>query len=703
MPGTPITIFISYSRRDSNFVDQLEADLKASNFHTWVDRRDVEICQSWKKVLQDAIDRCDMVLVVLSPASVTSPYVQMEYKYALGIGKHVILLEYQTCSDVPIGLRGIQRVSFRTNTKRGMKNLLIALNRVEIEPPMKLKQTNDVEMATLHPTTAATSVVSRPESVSIGTDPETIYKSGAVAKERRNIELATALWQQILVRNPHFHNGRLVDESGKLLRRLHSNHIIYFRKHALLTQNARKWRQAAGFWQALMVEKPQYSKARHYLEQCLRTQGKKASASGEWEQAINMWEALLKLKPDDAQATQQLSLAKDNQCYAQYYKDAQQFIAEDALSPAQTQLRLLWRYAPYYGDPKGLSLKAGMTIHLRSPATLDKEEEEKLAKEQREREAREARERERRVREQQQKKAWEVRERERQAREQQQKEAWEAQQREQQAREQQQKKAWEARERERQAKEQQKKEAQEARLQAMKRTPAWFIQHDLRTSRFVVWCSLFFLLSGLGTAIDILTQSRILALSTIAITMLLAYIFGYHRAIQRLPERLRHRVNQNISYAQIREEGQGLIIVYLITLLAIIIISSLIALFFANSVSSLAYKSLQVGHFLWITRSWWLGRQVTVGLIIGATLSLITFSLILPKGLNVALGKALFWGTVWGFLCWLICALLAFIFDWGFGFGNGWNVSLLGLVVGVIGGTGLGSSFIICMKGKPIF
>jgi hypothetical protein len=73
--------------------------------------------------------------------------------------------------------------------------------------------------------------------------------------------------------------------------------------------------------------------------------------------------------------------------------------------------------------------------------------------------------------------------------------------------------------------------------------------------------------------------------------------------------------------------------------------------------------------------------------------SIITFSLNQPKGLTVALGKALLWSTVWGILCWLIVALLALIFDWGFGFGNGWGFSLLGLVVGVIAGTGISSPF----------
>jgi tetratricopeptide (TPR) repeat protein len=646
VPGTPVTVFISYSRRDSNFVDRLEAGLKASNFHTWVVRRNVEISQTWKKVLQDAIDRCDIALIVLSSASVTSPYVQMEYKYALSIEKQLILLEYQNCSAIPDALLGIQKVDFSTNTRDGLRNLLIALNHVEIEPSSRLQQPTDVEQAGLHSTTDATSVITESVPASTIPDLETIYIIGVIANERKNLDLATALWREILIRDPHFHNCSLADEYGKMLSQLRSYHVTYFRNHALEMQNAKKWRQAAGFWQDLLAQKPQDSQARRSLDLCLRTQGEKSSASGEWDQAISIWETLLKLKPGDAQATRQLSLAKNNLFYAQYYKDAQQCIADGALSPARTLLHQLWQNAPYYGDPKELARKVGMTIYLRSPATLDKEEEERLAKEQKEREARE---------------------------------------------------------RERQAREQQEKEVQEARLLEMKRTPAWFIQNDLGTTRFVVWCSLFFLLSGLGTAIGILTQSGFLAINTIAITVLLAYIFGFHRAIHRLPERFRQGVNQNVSYAQTIKEDLGQITLNVIAFLAIIIISSFIALLFVNSVSFLAYNSPQVSHILWFIRSWSLFRQFTVGLIIGATLSIITFSLSQPKRLKVALGKALIWGTVWGISCWLFCALLALIFDWGFGFGNGWNVSLLGLVVGVIAGTGISSSFIICMKGKPIF
>jgi tetratricopeptide (TPR) repeat protein len=691
MPGAPVTVFISYARRDSNFVDRLEAGLKASNFDTWVDRRAVEISPPWKKVLQDVIDRCDTVLIILSPASVASPYVLMEYKYALNREKHIILLEYQTCSDIPYAQPGIQKVDFRPTSRGRMRHLLFALNGVEIEPPSRSQQPTDIEQAALQSTTDTSPVVTQPVPVSTKPDLETIYNLGVVAGERGNFDLATALWQEILIRDPHFHNGSLADEYRKVLNQLRSYHVDYFRDLALLMQNARKWREAAGFWQNLLAENPQDGQARRSLGQCLRAQGGQASASGEWEQAISMWETLLKLKPGDAQATRQLELAKSNLYYAQYYKDAQQFIADDALSPARTQLRQLWQNAPYYGDPKALSLKVGMPAHIDSPDTLEKEEKEKLLREQREREGQEKRELDQQVLAKQQK------------------EEWGAQTRKQQAQEPEEKKAQDTRLPRvplsviPEMAVRQGKEAQEARQQAIKRTPAWFIQNDLRTTRFVVWCSLFFLLSGLGIAIGILTQSRFWAISTITITMLLAYTLGYHRAIHRLPERLRDRVNANISNAQVKEEGQGLLLFYSIVFLCIFVVSCIIALFFVNSVSLLAYNSPQVGSILWFTRSWWLVRQVMAGLLIGATLSIIAFYLSQAEGVTVALGKAFLWGAVWGIFCWLIVALLALIFNWGFGFGNGWGFSLLGLVIGVIAGTGISSSFFICKKGKPFF
>jgi hypothetical protein len=78
----PTRIFISYSRTDSQFVDRLEADLRARQFDPWVDRRKLEGGQDWQDELQRAIDACQVVCLVLTPAALASDAVKMEYRYA---------------------------------------------------------------------------------------------------------------------------------------------------------------------------------------------------------------------------------------------------------------------------------------------------------------------------------------------------------------------------------------------------------------------------------------------------------------------------------------------------------------------------------------------------------------------------------------------------------------------------------------------
>jgi hypothetical protein len=79
MPDELTSIFISYARADSPFVDQLEADPHRQGFAPWLDCRGLAGGQQWRRELQEAVDRCQVLLVVLSPDAVASPYVQIEY------------------------------------------------------------------------------------------------------------------------------------------------------------------------------------------------------------------------------------------------------------------------------------------------------------------------------------------------------------------------------------------------------------------------------------------------------------------------------------------------------------------------------------------------------------------------------------------------------------------------------------------------
>src|SRR5437667_6577323 len=110
MPDAPISVFISYSRKDAAFVDRLEADLQARSFHTWVDRSRLEGGQDWLDEIQKAIERSQVLLITLSPEAVESEYVRMEYRHARRKGKQVMPLQYRSCSEVPMDLNHIQWV-----------------------------------------------------------------------------------------------------------------------------------------------------------------------------------------------------------------------------------------------------------------------------------------------------------------------------------------------------------------------------------------------------------------------------------------------------------------------------------------------------------------------------------------------------------------------------------------------------------------
>lgn len=94
-------VFISYSRRDLEFVSRLAADLDANVTGVWFDKSDIRAGQKWREEILNGIARCKVVVLVLSPDSAASPYVQMEVRAALDGGKTIIPILYR-----PVQLMG---------------------------------------------------------------------------------------------------------------------------------------------------------------------------------------------------------------------------------------------------------------------------------------------------------------------------------------------------------------------------------------------------------------------------------------------------------------------------------------------------------------------------------------------------------------------------------------------------------------------
>lgn len=76
-------IFISYSRNDGAFVDQLIGDLSAVGFNLWRDKDSLTPgTPSWERAIREAIKDAGAVVLVASPSSLNSDYVQGELALA---------------------------------------------------------------------------------------------------------------------------------------------------------------------------------------------------------------------------------------------------------------------------------------------------------------------------------------------------------------------------------------------------------------------------------------------------------------------------------------------------------------------------------------------------------------------------------------------------------------------------------------------
>ena len=133
-------VYISYSRRDaSDFVNKLATDLKANGVDVFWDQM-LTPGDSWANVLTKAIADSDYLVVVLTPASVESPWVRQEWLSALveevatGHGK-VIPVLYQDC-EVPPELAKKFWADFREGYEIGLNALLKAVQHPQEVPPV---------------------------------------------------------------------------------------------------------------------------------------------------------------------------------------------------------------------------------------------------------------------------------------------------------------------------------------------------------------------------------------------------------------------------------------------------------------------------------------------------------------------------------------------------------------------------------------
>jgi hypothetical protein len=89
-------IFISYSRRDQEFVTRLASDLDKQVAGAWFDQSTIQVGQKWHDEIMDGIRECRAFVLVLSPDAAESRYVREEVNKALELGKPIIPVLYRS-------------------------------------------------------------------------------------------------------------------------------------------------------------------------------------------------------------------------------------------------------------------------------------------------------------------------------------------------------------------------------------------------------------------------------------------------------------------------------------------------------------------------------------------------------------------------------------------------------------------------------
>jgi hypothetical protein len=88
-------IFISYSRRDQEFVTRLAGDLNAQVAGVWFDQSTIQLGQKWYDEIMEGIRDCKAFILVLSPDAAESKYVREEVSKALELGKTIFPILYR--------------------------------------------------------------------------------------------------------------------------------------------------------------------------------------------------------------------------------------------------------------------------------------------------------------------------------------------------------------------------------------------------------------------------------------------------------------------------------------------------------------------------------------------------------------------------------------------------------------------------------
>jgi WD40 repeat protein len=140
MPGS---VFLSYARRDaSELARRLHNELSKRGFTVWIDTSGIPGGASWTEAIENAIDRCDALVALLSPAARQSPICRCEHLRALRKGRRVIPVLAAQEVELPLYFEDLEfrDISDPASYRERLEALIRDLASAEpVRPPDRLR------------------------------------------------------------------------------------------------------------------------------------------------------------------------------------------------------------------------------------------------------------------------------------------------------------------------------------------------------------------------------------------------------------------------------------------------------------------------------------------------------------------------------------------------------------------------------------
>ena len=120
------TIFVSYSSDDRPFALGLVKELQNLGANVWIDQLGIGLGENWDNAIEDALEKSETFMLILSPTSVESQNVQDEVSIAISSKKKLVPILIKKC-ELPMRLQRRQYADLTNNPDKAINDILAFL------------------------------------------------------------------------------------------------------------------------------------------------------------------------------------------------------------------------------------------------------------------------------------------------------------------------------------------------------------------------------------------------------------------------------------------------------------------------------------------------------------------------------------------------------------------------------------------------